>query len=595
MVQRQILEEEEEVLQTKETSHQAPEVTGDIESNIHTLRGGGQPLPASIKSFFEPRFGHDFSRVRVHTEREAVTLAGAIQARAFTIGQNIVFGEGQYVPTSTAGCRLLAHELTHVVQQTQLSAYQLTSQFRPPIIPRSPAGKKEHLTGRHDTETTISEKSQGDLSGREKELLNETWLRYGTVGEEDFTGNRAKDIDMLARAIISLRVSLTPSASKDPLVGLDPAATRRDPSYQILIDKYAPQYYDKWDTKLQSGLSSALKQGCIRSKSSENIHEKIRQLAWLYSKYGVNDWPDWYEKNIKPATFLGMRIIWGLHTTAIDALRFAERRLKERLDRESPTWTLSFRGGTAFAGGYNVRGWQGQLGSHDFGMAFDIQSEFNIEVRGAPGIAWETFPHGKNIAFAVRFLTDFDVSEFARLNYEYKKAILEKRVSPDLSQRMQRETDKAVNASQSLAEAVAEEIEKIKNFGSNALAWEEYGARLLRAAEKLPPKLYPPMFNRARAKRDPKLLRKDWEQVMLTLHKRPSHIVKTKKGQSIITKKKESPSPAEKGFFNIPVSVVETLTDPKQPANARFRWVPFHHFELASFQQKKGLRIGVAS
>jgi len=65
----------------------------------------------------EPRFGHDFSRVRVHTDGAAANAARAVRARAYTIGQDIVFGSGEYAPATTEGQRLLAHELTHVVQQ----------------------------------------------------------------------------------------------------------------------------------------------------------------------------------------------------------------------------------------------------------------------------------------------------------------------------------------------------------------------------------------------------------------------------------------------------------------------------------------------
>jgi hypothetical protein len=92
-------------------------VEGDLEGRINAVRGGGQPLPESQRSFFEPRFGHDFSQVRVHTDAEAAEIAEALQARAFTVGHDIVFAAGQHAPETTAGETLLAHELTHVVQQ----------------------------------------------------------------------------------------------------------------------------------------------------------------------------------------------------------------------------------------------------------------------------------------------------------------------------------------------------------------------------------------------------------------------------------------------------------------------------------------------
>ncbi len=84
------------------------------------LRSPGQPLDEETRDFFEPRFGHDFSRVRVHTDAKAAKSARAVDARAFTIGPNIVFGAEEYSPQTNQGRRLLAHELTHVVQQAHV-------------------------------------------------------------------------------------------------------------------------------------------------------------------------------------------------------------------------------------------------------------------------------------------------------------------------------------------------------------------------------------------------------------------------------------------------------------------------------------------
>lgn len=77
----------------------------------------GQPLDSATREFMEPRFGHDFSRLRVHTDAKAAQSARTVKARAYTVGRDIVFGQGQYAPETTAGKRLLAHELTHAVQQ----------------------------------------------------------------------------------------------------------------------------------------------------------------------------------------------------------------------------------------------------------------------------------------------------------------------------------------------------------------------------------------------------------------------------------------------------------------------------------------------
>lgn len=109
--------EGDETLQAKESLGQAPSLTPELQSYIHTMKGGGQPLPESTRAFMEPRIGHDFSQVRVHTDTRAVESARAVNARAYTIGRDVVFGEGQYAPWTSEGRRLMAHELVHVVQQ----------------------------------------------------------------------------------------------------------------------------------------------------------------------------------------------------------------------------------------------------------------------------------------------------------------------------------------------------------------------------------------------------------------------------------------------------------------------------------------------
>ena len=97
------------------TAGSGPETVPPIVHDV--LRSPGQPLDPATRAFFEPRFGHDFSRVRVHTDARAAESARAVNALAYTLGQDIAFGEAQYAPSATEGRRLLAHELTHTVQQ----------------------------------------------------------------------------------------------------------------------------------------------------------------------------------------------------------------------------------------------------------------------------------------------------------------------------------------------------------------------------------------------------------------------------------------------------------------------------------------------
>jgi hypothetical protein len=122
LVQRQTeLEEEDEeegtLGQAKSFDQQPAKINGGTELQSISIPESGRPLSERARAYFEPRFGVDFEDVRIHTGGRAAGLARSVNARAFTHGKYIFFGAGQYAPDSRAGRRLLAHELTHVVQQ----------------------------------------------------------------------------------------------------------------------------------------------------------------------------------------------------------------------------------------------------------------------------------------------------------------------------------------------------------------------------------------------------------------------------------------------------------------------------------------------
>ena len=119
-MQRQAMpeEEEENPVAAKAAGDGMAEVGGDVEDGIRSLPGGGGPLQAPVRADMESRMGFDFGGVRVHTDGHAGDLARSVNALAFTVGNDVVFGGGQYRPETADGRKLLAHELTHVVQQT---------------------------------------------------------------------------------------------------------------------------------------------------------------------------------------------------------------------------------------------------------------------------------------------------------------------------------------------------------------------------------------------------------------------------------------------------------------------------------------------
>ena len=116
-----------------------PAVTASAQSAIRQKTTGGQPLSADVRSYMEPRFGADFSQVRVHHDQEAASLSNQLSARAFTHQNHVFFSRDQYQPGTSEGKQLLAHELTHTIQQghaIQRSAQPVSTSATPPPVQR---------------------------------------------------------------------------------------------------------------------------------------------------------------------------------------------------------------------------------------------------------------------------------------------------------------------------------------------------------------------------------------------------------------------------------------------------------------------------
>jgi Domain of unknown function (DUF4157) len=109
--------DEADLLSLKEVPGASHEMSTGLATQIQSLRGGGQPLASDLRAFFEPRFSYDFDQVRVHTDARAAQTARELNARAYTLGRDVAFAPGEYRPQTPEGRTLLAHELTHVVQQ----------------------------------------------------------------------------------------------------------------------------------------------------------------------------------------------------------------------------------------------------------------------------------------------------------------------------------------------------------------------------------------------------------------------------------------------------------------------------------------------
>jgi hypothetical protein len=180
-LQRKEMSEEDEQLQMKPMVQ--PHAEGgmaappNLEASVQQAKGGGQPLGKSVREPMERAFGADFSGVRVHTDVTSDALNQSIQAKAFTTGEDIFFRQGVYEPSSQGGQELLAHELTHVVQQNSTSRKNIQSvvnRISPFLIQRSV--DKEKLKQQIKTcKTPADMGSYLNAKVKVKNLSNKQW------------------------------------------------------------------------------------------------------------------------------------------------------------------------------------------------------------------------------------------------------------------------------------------------------------------------------------------------------------------------------------------------------------------------------------
>ena len=195
LVQRQV-EEEEELLQAKQAKSHTSPVTPGLESDIQALRGGGEPLPKSDRAFFETCFDCDFSHVRIHTDSQAARLARAVNAQAFTLGNHIVLGLDQYAPLSSHGRQLLAHELTHVVQQAGAGS----------VLQRQPASTlvESETKAEEEEEKTTKVITDGlKLVWEKLETHNPKFKKLVLDKVEDFAESRWDELPAADKAVLA--------------------------------------------------------------------------------------------------------------------------------------------------------------------------------------------------------------------------------------------------------------------------------------------------------------------------------------------------------------------------------------------------------
>jgi uncharacterized protein DUF4157 len=128
--------DEEEPVQAQADSSVIPPAATDVQEQLRSRRGQGNPLPEGVRQHMELNFGADFSGVRIHTDDPAVQLTRLLRANAFTQSNEIFFNQGRFAPGTPAGDRLLAHELTHTIQQGAVSPQDTQLQAEPATVQR---------------------------------------------------------------------------------------------------------------------------------------------------------------------------------------------------------------------------------------------------------------------------------------------------------------------------------------------------------------------------------------------------------------------------------------------------------------------------
>ncbi len=184
--------EEEEDIQAKADLLNSFDAGEDVEQAIHASKGSGNPLPEDTLKFMEGQFGADFDGVRIHNDSSAAQLNRQVGAQAFTHGSDIYLGEGKYNPSSSDGKQLLAHELTHTIQQGGIRQNKVQPKTIQRTLlgePKVPVGGKvnRHMPG-GDVEYTVVSFVRGtyklEYKGETKNFPEKS-LEVGRIGDAE--------------------------------------------------------------------------------------------------------------------------------------------------------------------------------------------------------------------------------------------------------------------------------------------------------------------------------------------------------------------------------------------------------------------------
>lgn len=249
-----------EEVQRASTSPAGP--GGDVSSTVAAgTASGGAPLPGALRHYFEPRFGHDLGRVRLHTDTGASSSARALNARAYTFGHDIAFGAGEFASDTIAGRRLLAHELAHVVQQG--TAQALEQRGGDARVQRKPA-VKDDCPARDRGEAKASASSPYRLVERSPQ---QEWLIYdfrvGSSTVDPAMGDIAGLVEKIVNSLVKGHFIYV--TGQDPVEVLGYADCQGDTHEKLREERaanFCAAYKASW---LESGYSEEAFNKFIRS------------------------------------------------------------------------------------------------------------------------------------------------------------------------------------------------------------------------------------------------------------------------------------------------------------------------------------------
>ena len=237
---------------------EAPSIVDDV------LRSPGQPLDQAARVFFESRLGHDLSVVRIHTDAEASAAALSMNALAFTVGRDVVFGAGQYAPDTASGRRLLGHELTHVVQQ------QVAHPSTTHCLQRQPSGSTQTRNAPVGKITTEFDQKVVDQYLWPSAWASTEWVKSVPVGREVW--------DQLEQGGAILSIKFVAERTDIPVKGADTLGYYEESTGTVYVLVGVEDYY------MRPTATGSVEEQRIKARGAEEIsntlfHELLH--AWF--------------------------------------------------------------------------------------------------------------------------------------------------------------------------------------------------------------------------------------------------------------------------------------------------------------------------